>query len=254
MEAALLDTVINIPSTFRPVIVAVVLYGVWLGTRRAGLTDALSMRMPFAISVVVVFWFFIADVLARAGVYAPQPGIGVLPFALGLPVAIGVSYVLLSKRIGAMLDAMPLSWLVGLQVYRMLGSVFLVQLARGMAPAIFAVPAGLGDVLTGVFALPTALALAQGRVGAERNAVLWNLFGILDFAVALTIGILSSAGPLQMLAFEHPNRLDYPLILIPTFAVPLSIILHTASLRQIARRRRVHVFSNSLTGREAARA
>ena len=48
--------------------------------------------------------------------------------------------------------------------------------------------------------------------------------------------VAHSPGPLQALAFDHPNRFSYPLVMIPTFAVPLSLILHGLSLRQIARR------------------
>jgi hypothetical protein len=48
---------------------------------------------------------------------------------------------------------------------------------------------------------------------------------------------LTSPGPFQALAFDHPNQFAYPLVMIPTFAVPLSIILHGLSLRQIARRK-----------------
>jgi hypothetical protein len=248
MDAALLDTVISISTTLRPIIIAFVLYGVWRGTHLAGLPDAERTRMPLAIGAAIVVWLFVADVLARADVYAPGAGLGPFPIAVAVPVAIGVGYVLLSRRVAAVLDAMPLSWLVGLQVYRLLGFVFLVQLARGLAPAVFAIPAGLGDVLTGVFALPVAMAVAREQPGAERSAVLWNVFGILDFVVAMTIGVLSTEGPLQMLAFEHPNRLTYPLVLIPTFAVPLSLILHAASLRQIGRPHRAHAAGNRLAG------
>jgi hypothetical protein len=47
---------------------------------------------------------------------------------------------------------MPATWLVALQVYRVLGAVLLVNWARGAAPGIFALPAGIGDVITGLLA------------------------------------------------------------------------------------------------------
>jgi hypothetical protein len=57
--------------------------------------------------------------------------------AIFLPVIIGAPLLLLSKRVGQVLDAMPASWLVALQLYRVFGSVFLLAgcaecwLARG---------------------------------------------------------------------------------------------------------------------------
>jgi hypothetical protein len=92
-------------------------------------------------------------------------------------------------------------------------------------------------VLTGLFALPIAVYLIARPGDAVPRAVAWNLFGITDLVVALTLGALTSPGPLQGLAFDHPNQFPYPLVMIPTFAVPLSLILHGLSLRQIARRK-----------------
>ncbi len=66
------------------------------------------------------------------------------------------------------------------------------------------------------------------------------MLGIADLALALTLGFLSSPTPFQMIALDHPKRniATYPLVMIPTFAVPLSILLHAPSLRQLARHRK----------------
>jgi len=105
---------------------------------------------------------------------------------------------------------------------------------------VFALPAGIGDVLVGLFAIPVALYLASGRPGGVALAVAWNIFGILDLVDALTLGFLSSPGPLQALALDHPNVLttSYPTVMTPAFAVPLSLILHGLSLWQLRRRAR----------------
>jgi len=76
-----------------------------------------------------------------------------LPSAILLPVIIGVPLLLLSKRVGQLLDAMPTNWLVALQLYRAFGSQWLAYWLRGVLPGLWALPAGTGDVLTGLFAL-----------------------------------------------------------------------------------------------------
>jgi len=121
-----------------------------------------------------------------------------------------------------------------------LGAVFLVRWASGALPGAFALPAGIGDVLVGILALPVALWLRSGARGGSTAATVWNVLGIADLAVALTLGFLSSPTPFQIIALDHPNRniATYPLVMIPTFAVPLSILLHALSLRQLARHRR----------------
>jgi hypothetical protein len=82
--------------------------------------------------------------------------------------------------------------------------------------------------------------LASSRPGSTRAALFWNLFGIADLVVAVTMGALTTPGPLQQLALDHPNLTTgtYPTAIIPAFTVPTSLILHALSLRQLLRRTR----------------
>jgi hypothetical protein len=234
-----LDFVVAIAPLARPAIIAVLLMGLWAGVQRTALRPGARWATWLAVAVLLIAWFGVADWLGRSGVYDTDTGVvPLLPLAIVAPLAIGLVLTLRSSRLAAVLDAIPQSWLVGVQVYRMLGLVFLIQLARGLAPWQFALPAGLGDVLTGLFALPVASVLAARSVVAGPKAVAWNLFGVADLVFAVAMGALTSIGPLQMMAFDAPNRFSYPLVMIPTFAVPLSLILHALSLRQIARRAR----------------
>jgi hypothetical protein len=141
--------------------------------------------------------------------------------------------------LGAGLVGAPLGWLVGIQVYRVIGANFVVLWAFGAIPGVFALPAGIGDFLVGLLALPVAFYLASGAARGRTLAVAWNIFGIADLINAVTLGALSSPGPLQHLALNHPNALisSYPTVMIPAFAVPLSLILHGLSLWQLRRRR-----------------
>ena len=161
-----------------------------------------------------------------------------LPLAIFLPVIIGAPLLLLSKRVGQVLDAMPVTWLVALQLYRVFGSVFLAAGLRGALPGVFAVPAGIGDVLTGLFAVPAAIAVATGTAQGRRAAITWNIFGLADFAVAITLGLITSPGTFQLIVPNVPSigAGAYPNVLTPAFVVPSSILLHALSLRQLTRR------------------
>ena len=68
---------------------------------------------------------------------------------------------------------------------------------------------------------------------------MWNVFGLLDFTVAVSLGLLTSPGPLQLIVPDVVNSSLglYPTVMIPAFAVPSSILLHALSLRQLFRRR-----------------
>jgi hypothetical protein len=132
---------------------------------------------------------------------------------------------------------MPPSWLVGVQLYRVLGGAFLVAWMAGGPPAAFAFPAGIGDLLTGLLALPVAAALQNDPAQGRRLAWSWNGLGLVDLVITIALGALTAPGPLQLLAFDHPNLLvgAYPNALMPAFVVPTSIMLHALSLRQLRR-------------------
>jgi hypothetical protein len=157
--------------------------------------------------------------------------------AVLLPVLIAPVFLTRSRSIGALLDATPASWLVGLQVYRILGGVFLAYWLKGAIPPEFALPAGIGDVLTGLLALPAAVWVASGSPMGRKIGIRWNLLGLTDFAAAITMGMLTSPGPAHLLALDHPNTQlgTFPTVMIPAFAVPFSILLHILSLRQLSR-------------------
>ena len=64
--------------------------------------------------------------------------------------------------------------------------------------------------------------------------------GLLDFVSAFFFGFTSAASPLQLFAFDNPNRvIEYPLGLIPIFLVPYAVVAHILSLAQLARTRRL---------------
>jgi hypothetical protein len=106
-------------------------------------------------------------------------------------------------------------------------------------PGVFALPAGIGDVLTGLFAVPAAIAVATGTAQGRRAAMIWNIFGLADFAVAITLGMVTSPGRFQLIVPNLPSigAGAYPNVLTPAFVVPSSILLHALSLRQLRRRR-----------------
>jgi hypothetical protein len=212
--------------------------GLWLGLERTDLTSGQRRTTWLAIMALYTLWAAVAWTAAINGAFrvgaSPFP---LLPLAILMPVIIGAPLLLLSKRVGQLLDAMPTTWLVALQVYRVFGSQWLAYWLLGQLPGLWALPAGTGDVLTGLFAVPAAIALATGTAEGRKAAILWNVFGIADLAVAIALGMIISPGPFQMIV---PNILSigidaYPNVLTPAFVVPGSILLHALSLRQLHR-------------------
>jgi hypothetical protein len=214
--------------------------GLWLGLEGTDLTPGQRRTTWLAIMIPYTLWFAVAWSAAINGVFRTgASSLPALPLAIFLPVIIGAPLLLLSKRVGQVLDAMPATSLVALQLYRVYGSVFLVAGLRGTLPGVFGVPAGIGDTLTGLFAVPAAIAVATGTAQGRRAAIAWNILGLADFAVAITLGLITSPGRFQLIVPDVPSigAGAYPGVLTPAFVVPSSILLHALSLRQLIRRR-----------------
>ena len=227
--------------TVRLMVHGLIALGLWLGLERTDLTSDQRRTTWLAIMVPFTVWAAVAWTAAINGVFrtsaSPLP---LLPLAIFLPLIIAAPLLLLSKRVGQLLDTMPTTWLVALQLYRVFGSQWLAYWLRGLLPGLWALPAGTGDVLTGLFAVPAAIALAAGTAEGRKAAMLWNIFGIAELAVAIILGMIITPGPFQLIVPTGPSigLGGYPNVLTPAFVVPGSILLHALSLRQLRRRAR----------------
>jgi hypothetical protein len=185
---------------------------------------------------LLVAWTGVTLGLSAIGFYQGSPsGPPTIELGVGLPIIVGAFLYQRWGTLRRLIEATPQSWIVGVQAYRALGVVFLILLAQGRMPGAFAWPAGVGDVLVGVFAPVIALAYSREWANAPRLVRAWNWLGLADLILALTTGFLTSPSPYQRLAFDSPNVLisAFPLVLVPVFLVPLSILLHLASLKKL---------------------
>jgi hypothetical protein len=141
-----------------------------------------------------------------------------IQYGIVLPVLIGGFLIWRSPAVSRLMQAVPQQWVVTVQLYRVLGVIFLVLYASNKLPALFAWPAGAGYITIGLLAPIVALAYVRDPQRHSRTVLLWNLFGITDLIVAIGMGFLTSPSPLQVFAFDHPNELisAFPLVSEPT--------------------------------------
>jgi hypothetical protein len=176
-----------------------------------------------------------AGVFHRSGAQISIIQLLAMPFAILSPIVIGVLLFLWWRPLRRLIATVPQQWIVGLQLYRTEGVVFLVLLSIGRLPREFALPAGVGDIFVGLTAPLVAIAVIRKWRSANTLLLTWNLLGLLDLVTAVATGFLTSPSPLQRLALDRPNQLvnQYPLVMIPVFLVPLAILLHLASLQKL---------------------
>ena len=127
--------------------------------------------------------------------------------------------------------------IAGIQAWRWAGFGLLTLYTYRVLPGIFAWPAGLGDMAIGVTA-PLVLAGLLRRPGfaASKRFVAWNLAGILDLTVAVSIGALVPLFAPSLYGTVSTGAMtQFPLVLIPTYLVPTFLMLHLTALFQARR-------------------
>jgi hypothetical protein len=233
--------VVSLESTLRPFVMTIALGLIWLGAARMPASAKSRYTTAGVLSAVFMGWEAVAQYLGAANTYLATienpPAVPTILFGLLIPLAVAAIALWRSESIATLVCAIPLHWLVAAQVYRLGGGIFLVLWADGRMPWQFALPAGIGDVATGIVALVVAARLAQNAIGAHRAAYVWSLFGIADLVVAIAMGAMTSPGRVHLLALDAPNLLAtaYPLVMVPTFAVPLALMLHGLVLLRLRR-------------------
>jgi len=171
--------------------------------------------------LVLVYWF-----AAREG-FISGPTQRPIAVAVGFatPLVLFVAAIFVFPGFRAAVTSVSPTLLVALHGWRFIGLGFLMAYAEGLLSGGFAWPAGLGDIFVAVTApWIAARVAADNRFRFTTTFLAWNLLGIADFLDALFLGILYSAGTALM------QRL--PLVLIPTFFVPLLTMVHVTLLEQ----------------------
>jgi hypothetical protein len=185
----------------------------------------------------LVGWFAAACVagLWRLVDQSGRPPIVLFGF-IAAPIVGFVAAYRLSAGLRAFARQIDLALLVGSHLWRFVGLAFVGAWLAGALPAGFAIPEGLGDIVAAAGALALVPMLRRGA--APRGWLLaWNTWGLVDLVSAITMGVLYSAGPLGLLASGTVTTrwmVTFPVSLIPTFFVPLFLLLHALTFARIA--------------------
>ena len=210
-------------------VAALTCFVLYRGAERAGLRRRRAVLLGGAAAVVFGGWLAASAVIADHGWYRTLPW---FPLAaagyLGLLLALG--------RIPVVARALAAPGTVSRlelpHAPRVVGVAFLLYLALGHLPPLFALPAGLGDITSGLAAPLVARRLTRG--GGQRGALWFNAFGVTDLGVALTLGALTGFHLLHVTPSSAPIT-ELPLALIPTATVPLFFALHITAVSTLVR-------------------
>src|SRR5215471_381595 len=196
--------------------------GIALLAERATISAFQKRFVQIFSALLFPVWFAATPLLAQSGFFL---GVGI-PIALGLTLIFGF-VLMFSPTFRKLLTITPMHWIIGIQVFRVFGVMWLIGYAQGQLPGLFALPAGIGDTLTGLTAPLVAYWCYKNGKGARLIAFIWCLFGTLDLLDAITLANLTNPALIAVL----------PFVLIPAFGVPRSLVLHGYTFWLLGKRR-----------------
>jgi hypothetical protein len=179
---------------------------------------------------IIAAWFVFAVIAASLNLFKTDPGLP--PIAIGLaaliPMVVFLLWFATSQEFRKFAFSLNPRTLTFVQSWRIVGFTFLVLYASGILPGSFALPAGWGDIAIGASAPLVAIKLVSA--GRRGSFILWQIAGIFDLLLAVTLGVLNSV--LGAHGVTTAVMAVLPLSLIPTFAVPLLMMVHIICIAQ----------------------
>ena len=206
-------------------------------------TSPWTPQVKVVTSILLLVWAGLAALLGvtESVTTAPGQAFGPVMLTAAVPVLVFLLAYGTLSRFRSFVLAQDIAQLTSLQHWRVVGFGFLLLYAHDALPALFAFPAGVGDVLVGLAAPLIVTRLARDpRFQHSRRFVTYHVLGLLDFVVAVGASALASgafpaiwAGPLTSAPMEV-----WPLILFPAFIVPIFIMLHLSVFLKLRALRR----------------
>jgi hypothetical protein len=182
---------------------------------------------------LIAAWFAFALSSSAMHLFQSAPGQPPLPLGLAAlgPILVFLVWFAASSQFRKFLFSLSPQALTMVQTLRIVGYVFLVLATYGILPKVFALSAGWGDIAVGFTAALVALNLANAS--HRLSFIAWQLLGIADLVVAVSLGTLSQI--INPHGIPTSAMAALPLSLVPTFAVPLFLILHIVCIAQAVR-------------------
>src|SRR6476660_172616 len=178
--------------------IVAILYGLHRSLVQAKWPPSDRARTFRTSAVILLGWLAVSVALGALGVYhAESTEIPTIQYSILLPIVIGALLIWRSETAKSVIAAVPQPWLVGVQLYRALGVIFLILYVAGKLPSLFAWPAGVGDIAIGLLAPVVGLAYARAPHDTAGLVRTWNVLGILDLVVAVTTGFITSPSLIQ---------------------------------------------------------
>lgn len=224
-----------IPLAFGLTTVATLLLFVWT-IRNSNSEPTRKKATPIFIGLTI--WLAIQMVLTLQNIYnsdtkAFPPKIMLTGI---LPTILIVILLFATSKGRQFIDSLPLKNLTYLNIVRIPVEIILFWLfLNKVIPELMTFEGRNFDILAGISA-PIVAYFGLTKTKLHRKTILlWNFVSLGLLANIVVNALFSAPSPIQIFAFDQPNIaiLNFPFSWLPTFIVPIVLLGHLVSIRQL---------------------
>ncbi len=207
-----------------------------------GITTILTVLLFYKASrfdkttlLVLCSWLVLQSILGIKGFYTITNTIPPRFLLLVLPPVLFISILFLTSRGRKYLDNLDLKTLTILHIVRIPVEIVLFWLFLSKTvPELMTFEGRNFDILSGLTAPFVFYFVIKNKI-SKKVILLWNILCLGLLFNIVTLAIFSAPFPFQKLAFDQPNIavLYFPFVWLPCCVVPLVLISHLVSIRQI---------------------
>lgn len=215
----------------------VLLVGYATTMKRIGMAPT-SIRSRIALTGFgIIGWLTYVFILAHSGILKDLSLPPRFPLLLIIPLFIFTGVFLYAKRRSPVLHAIPRSWPIYFQSFRIaVESLFVSTVAIGYLHKEVTIEGYNYDMLFGISAIVIGLLVFQLKVLPKKALLAWNYMGILVLASVIFLFTTTVFFPVLWgyeSSFVPTEFLDFPYILVAAYLMPLAVFMHILSIIQL---------------------
>ncbi len=218
----------NLPTHISVIFGLTTLLAVWLFYKAAN-------NSKIFLSIVTV-WLALQTVISVSGFYVETSAAPPRFPVLVIPPMLVIIGLFVTSRGKKFLDGLDAKTMTLLHTVRIPVEIVLLWLCMyGIVPELMTFEGRNFDILSGLTA-PIVYYFGYIRQRLSRNILLlWNFVCLVLLVNIVANAALSVSSPFQQFAFEQPNIgiLHFPFVWLPCCVVPLVLLSHLATIRQL---------------------
>ena len=230
---------IYISLSFGLTTLATLLFFIWT-IRNSNSEQTQKKAVPIFIGLII--WLAIQSILTLKTVYYVDTNTfppKLMLFGI-LPTILTIIILFTTPKGKQFIDSLPLKNLTYLNIIRIPVEIILFWLFINKAvPELMTFEGRNFDILSGITA-PCIAYFGLTKTKLNRKTILiWNFICLGLLVNIVSIALLSAPFPIQKFAFEQPNIaiLNFPFSWLPTFIVPIVLLGHLTSIRQLLKQK-----------------